>query len=103
MGFGVKAVGKDLGKGNGFITVSVSDQINHKIIFTEFPHYLSANAARRELTGDLTVFSTANGNGFKFPVSVINCLKKCVAFGANGGCKRCVFNITALINSAIGA
>ena len=98
---GAEAVGQQLGQRHGF-KASVVHQINEKILPAELPHDLTADPAGREGPGDDPIFSAADGNGGKRPVSVVDGLEKGGALGAIGGTVGGVFNVAALIDGSVG-
>jgi len=52
---------------------------------------------------DFALFAAADGNRHEFPLSLGHCLGKGSALGADGGGKRGVFNVAALVYRPVGA
>ena len=102
MCLGTETVGQKLGKRNCFIG-NVVYKVDDKVIGAEFPHYLTANTAGGERSGDDAILAAAYGDGGKFPVTVVNGLENGTAFGADGGGEGGVFDVAALIYSAVFA
>ena len=69
------------------------NHVNQEIIITEFPHNLAADPAGRERAGDDTVLTTADSNGQKITVTVINRLEKSSTFRTVGGTVGSIFNV----------
>ena len=62
MRLGTEAVGQKLGKRNCFIG-NIIYKVDDKVIGAELPHYLTANTAGREGTGDDAILTAAHGDG----------------------------------------
>ena len=93
--------GQQLRQCHGFKALLVH-QINEKILSAELPHDLTADPAGRKGPGDRSVFSAADGDGGKVPVSVVDGLEEGGAFGAVGGAVGGVFDVAALIDGSVG-
>ena len=98
-----ETVGQKLGKGNGFVAVVFVHKVDKKRVITKFPHHLTADTARGELSRNHTVFSSADRNGGKGSVAVIDGFEKGGTFGAVRWAVGGIFDITALIDRAVCA
>ena len=95
-----KTIRQQLCQGDSFIAIGI-DHINDKILSAELSHDLPAHTAGRERTGDDTILATADRNGFKFPMTIIDRLKKCSTLAAVGRAVSRILNITTLVHRAI--
>ena len=74
-------MGKQLRQSKAIPSAVRTHQIDRKIILAEFPHYLPADTAGGESTGNDAVFAAADGDGLKAAVAVIYRLKEGGALG----------------------
>ena len=98
-----KAQGQQFFQSPGFTSALRAHQPDHEILSAELRQYLPADTAGREQPGDDTILATADGDGSEIPVAVIYCLENGSALSADRGAVGAVFDVAALIHSAVGA
>ena len=95
-----ETIGKNFCQCAGLIAFLIY-HIDEKIILAEFPHHLAADTAGRETAGDDAVLTTADSNGNKVPVTVIDGFEEGGALGAVGRTIGGVFDVAALVYGAV--